>query len=161
MNLMLSILILISCTSCSLKNTKASSSLQIDNFLNQPFPKIQQAYPDLEKEGLTSISGKTYTTWSLIKNGQPKIQVLTNPTTDLTIEIVQFPNETTLIDKKEYPDTYKPKCESNSTTIKYNTKSNRVALEKNETIIFHGRSLLIQDRINDDKSKKCLNRWGH
>jgi len=127
MKLVLSILISIFYISCSLKKTNLSDSLPIDDFLNQPFSKVQQKYPGLEKEGLINIAGKTYTTWSLNKNGQPTIQVLSSLTTHLTIEIVQFPTESKSTDKKGYPDIYKPKCELESTTIKFDTISNRIA----------------------------------
>ncbi len=155
------LIILISCTSCSLKNTQSSNTLHIDEYLNQPFSKLQQKFPNLEMQANSTISDKTYSTWSLVENDDPKIQVLTNPTTHIVFEILQFSTKTTSINKNDFPDNYKPKCEFESTIIKYDTKSNRIALEKNETIIFQGRSLLIQERIYDDKNKKCLNRWHH
>ncbi len=163
MKLILNLLVLFLCMSCSTKNTRDNSSvsLQKNDFLNQPHLKFQQQYPNLKLDEPIFIDGKSYIVSSLAEKGQQILQILSSSTSNLIVEVIQFPTDSKIIDTKEYPNTYKPKCEADSTFIKYDTKSNRIALIKNDKIVFQGESLLIQNRINDDKNKKCLSRWGH
>jgi hypothetical protein len=163
MKLVLSVLLLFLCASCSQKNTNHNSMIlfQKTDFINKPQAEFQQKFPNFKSEDPILIDGNSYIVSSLYEKSQQTVQVVSSPSTHLIVEVLQFPINEKTIDPTEYPNSYKPKCEPESNLIKYNTKSNQIALIKNGKIIFQGKSLLIQNRINDDKNKKCLNKWGH
>ena len=55
---------------------------------------------------------------------------------------------------------YVPKCFNKTTLIEFNLSNKEMILIKDNKIIFIAKSDLIEDRIKDDNSKICLNRWG-
>lgn len=148
--------------SCAQKETTSQRS---EIFIGKKFMEIQKAYPDLKMDEFQNIKGIKYSTYKLGKEKNYTLLVV-NEKSDQIVESLKIfstaiPVILVLRNENEYTSSYQPKCENNSALLKYNIERKLILLEKDGKIIFEGESELIQDRLADDKNKKCLNRWNH
>jgi hypothetical protein len=139
------------------------SSQQTENFIGRSYSEVQKMHPDLKTDEFQSINGKKYSTYKLGLEKNYTL-IVVNEKFDRIVESLKiYSADNPLASENKHVNTskYQPKCESSSTTLKYNLEKKIILLIKDDKIIFEGESELIQDRLADDKNKKCLNRWNH
>ncbi len=166
MNVYLNIFLALFLTCCQSAIKSSSDSINTDEFFffEKSYTELSKAYPSLVDEGEVAINRKNFFQKSLYLPKKYKVEFLIEKETMTIAEITKmnidaaYKNSFNLFILDQ---SFQPKCVNKANTLKFSLPEKAMALINNNQIVFYAKSILIEDRIQENHDKACLNRWGH